>query len=122
MCTQQRRYSATWRWRFRDDLDPQLGQYPAASVIKVIAKKPVGEIDDETLILADHAEKAMSHIRESVQEFLAKLQAQKVAELARLLSEGTWTHDHPITYGTAKSFGLLVRSDIPPEVLDLLSH
>ena len=42
-------------------------------------------------------------------------------ELAQLLSEGRWTHDHPITYDTAKSFGLPVRADIPPEFLDLMS-
>jgi hypothetical protein len=30
-------------------------------------------------------------------------------QLARLLSEGTWTHDHPITFETAKGFGLPVR-------------
>lgn len=103
-------------------VDPQLGQYPAASILKVIAKKPVADIDAETLILADQAEKAMSQIRDSVQEFLAgKAADAKVAELARLLSEGNWTHDHPITYETAKNFGLPVRSDIPPELLDLLS-
>jgi hypothetical protein len=32
---------------------------------------------------------------------------------SRLLSEGTWTHDHPIPFETAKSFGLPVHSDIP---------
>jgi len=38
-----------------------------------------------------------------------------------LLSQGTWTHDHPITYETARSFGVPVRADIPPEFLDLMS-
>ena len=42
-------------------------------------------------------------------------------ERARLLSEGTWTHDHPITCQRAKSFGLPVRNAIPAEFLDLLS-
>jgi len=31
-----------------------------------------------------------------------------------LLLEGTWTHDHPITYETAKSFGLPVRTTSHP--------
>ena len=30
-------------------VDPQVGKYPAASVLKVIKRKPVAEIDDETL-------------------------------------------------------------------------
>ena len=74
------------------------------------------------LALADQAEKATSQARESVRELLAdKCPQGKAEELARLLSEGTWTHDHPITYETAKSFGLPVRSDIPAECLDLMS-
>src|SRR5438270_13192120 len=52
-------------------VDPQLGQYPAASIVKAVAKKPVAEVDDQTLILADQAEKALVQIRVSVQELLA---------------------------------------------------
>src|SRR6266545_2090523 len=37
------------------------------------------------------------------------------------MSEGTWTHDHPITYETAQSFGLPVRCDMPAEFLDLMN-
>src|ERR1700716_3981379 len=103
-------------------VDPQLGQYPAASILRAVAKKPVAEVDDQTLILADQAEKAMSQVRESVRELLAdKCTEQKAEELARLLSDGTWTHDHPITYERARSFGLPVRSDMPQEFLDLLA-
>jgi ClpP class serine protease len=103
-------------------VDPQLGQYPGASILKAVAKKPVAEVEDSTLILADQAEKAISQVRESARELLAgKLPDAKAEELARLLSEGTWTHDHPITYETAKTFGLPVRSDIPSEFLDLMS-
>src|SRR5256886_4081843 len=103
-------------------LDPQLGEYPAASILKAVAKKPVAEIDDKTLILADQAEKAMAQVRQSVQELLAtKSPDGKAEELARLLSEGTWTHDYPITYETAQSFGLPVRCDMPAEFLDLMN-
>src|SRR6266446_4285565 len=103
-------------------VDPQLGEYPAASILKAVAKKPVAEIDDKTLILADQAEKAMAQVRKSVQELLAtKTPDGKAEELARLLSEGTWTHDHPITYETAQSFGLPVRCDMPAEFLDLMN-
>jgi ClpP class serine protease len=103
-------------------VDPQLGQYPAASILKTVARKPVKDTDDNTLILADQAEKAMAQIHDSVRELLSdKLPGGKAEELARKLSEGTWTHDHPITVDTAKSFGLPVRSDIPAEFLDLMS-
>jgi ClpP class serine protease len=103
-------------------VDPQLGQRPAASILKAVARKPVAEVDDETLIQFDQAEKAVAQVRESVKELLAKkVDRAKAEELSRLLSEGTWTHDHPVTFETAKSFGLPVRSDIPSEVLDLMS-
>jgi len=102
-------------------VDPQLGEYPAASLLTVVAKKPVADIDDKTLILADQAEKAMTQVRESVQELLVPKLAGKAEELARLMSEGTWTHDHPITYEKAQGFGLPVRCDIPSEFLDLMN-
>lgn len=103
-------------------VDPQLGQHPAASILKTVTKKPVEEIKDETLILADQAEKAIVQVRESVRELLAtKHPAAKAEELSRLLSEGTWTHDYPITYEAAQSFGLPVRCDIPSEFLDLMN-
>jgi ClpP class serine protease len=103
-------------------LDPQLGRYPAASILIAVRKKPVEKIRDGTLILADQAEKAISQLHESVRELLiTKRPADKAEELAKLLSEGTWTHDHPITYETAKNLGLPVRSDIPAEFLDLMA-
>jgi ClpP class serine protease len=102
-------------------VDPQVGQYSAASVLKAVSRKPIERVNDETLILADQAEKAIPQVRDAVRELLAdKAPKDKADELARMLSEGTWTHDHPITYETAKSFGLPVRSDIPPEFLDLM--
>jgi ClpP class serine protease len=102
-------------------VDPQVGQYPGASILKAVDRKPIAEVDDQTLIMADQAEKAIAQLRVGIQELLAdKLSSEKVDELSRLFSEGTWTHDHPITFDLAKSFGLPVRSDIPDEFLDLM--
>jgi ClpP class serine protease len=103
-------------------VDPQIGKFPAVSILKAAAKKPVAEIDDETLILADQAEKAIGQLRESVKELLQNTPSNgKVDELARLLSEGTWTHDYPITYERAKALGLPVSSNIPDDILKLMS-
>ena len=103
-------------------VDPQLGQYPAASVLKVIARKPIKDIKDQTLIMADQAEKAIFQVRESVKELMdGKPTNGKVDELARLLSEGRWTHDFPITYERAKALGLPVNSNIPDDVLKLMA-
>src|SRR5205085_144092 len=34
-------------------IDPQIGQSPAASLIKVVEEKPIEKVDDQTLVLAD---------------------------------------------------------------------
>jgi len=102
-------------------VDPQLGQSPAASVLKVLAQKPMAEIDDQTLILADQAEKAIRQVRESVLELLGeRYPADRTVHLAGLLSEGTWTHDYPITYTKAQELGLAVSCVMPKEVLQLM--
>src|SRR4028118_492476 len=38
-------------------VDPQLGNFPAASILKVVQDKPIGDIDDQTLIMADLSRK-----------------------------------------------------------------
>src|SRR5258706_1842474 len=93
-------------------VDPQLGQYPAASILKAVSRKPVERVKDDTLILADQSEKAISQVGESVRELLSsKFQAEKPEELSKRLSQGTWTHAHPITFELAESFGLPLRSN-----------
>src|SRR6202165_4976102 len=103
-------------------VDPQLGQYPAASLLKAVSRKPVAEVDDQTLILADVAEKALVQLRESARELLTRSQtSEKAKELSELLATGTWTHDFPITLDVARRLGLKVSSDMPDEVLQLMS-
>jgi ClpP class serine protease len=103
-------------------VDPQVGEYPAASVVKAVSRKPIAEVDDKTLILADVGEKALAQLRESTRELLTRSQPpEKAQELADLLATGTWTHDFPITVDVAQKLGLKVRSDIPAEFLQLMS-
>src|SRR5438105_7080391 len=52
-------------------VDPQLGDYPAASILKAARQKPVAELEDKTLILADQAQKAITQMRHEVGELLA---------------------------------------------------
>ncbi len=103
-------------------VDPQIGQYPAASLLAVIEKKPLDEVDDQTLILADIARKAVQQLQEAIYELLAGRYAEEQArDLAQKLSQGHWTHDYPITYEKAKEIGLRVRCDIPKEFLHLMA-
>jgi ClpP class serine protease len=103
-------------------VDPQLGDRPAASLVKVLKTKDINKVDDETLILADVAEKALQQIRAEVHELLTdKLPADKVDALADKLSQGTWTHDHPISLAQAQTLGLPVRGDMPDDFYQLMA-
>jgi len=103
-------------------VDPQLGEYPAASLIKVIKKKDVNKVDDKTLIMADLGEKALEQIRSEVTELLGdKMPADKANSLADKLSQGTWTHDHPISLKEARELGLPAGGEMPDEVYQLMA-
>lgn len=101
-------------------VDPQLGQYPAASILSVVESKPVAQMDDQTLILADQARKARAQARASVRELVSdRLPEDHAAELADALTSGRWTHDYPITAQHAIQMGLPVSTDMPDEFMQL---
>ncbi len=103
-------------------VDPQLGQQPAASILKVLDQKPADKIDDQTLILADVAGKAIRQVRDSVKKLLhGRYPDDQVERLAEILSTGTWTHDYPVTADEAQELGLKVNTDMPVEIYQLMN-
>ncbi|ADI13481.1 SDH family Clp fold serine proteinase [Truepera radiovictrix] len=104
-------------------VDPQLGQYPAASLLKVLERKDPKDIDDQTLIFADVAQKALAQVYQTVVDLLRHKgwDTAKVERVARQLSQGTWTHDYPISVTEARELGLPIVTDMPYEVYDLIS-
>ncbi|KXB98457.1 MAG: hypothetical protein AA908_03490 [Chlorobi bacterium NICIL-2] len=103
-------------------IDPQLGEFPAPSLLRLRQIKDVNEIDDRTLILADIAEKALEQMRQAVTELLAKNYSPDVAHhVAEQLTIGRWTHDFPITPAMAQEMGLNVSTEIPEAFLQLMS-
>jgi len=102
-------------------VDPQLGEFPAVSILKMIKQKPIQEIEDRTLILADVAEKAIVQMRKFVTDLLAhRLDREPAEKLAATLTGGQWTHDYPITFEEAKSLGMPVSTALPEEVYQLM--
>ena len=104
-------------------VDPQVGGYPAASILKAVSSKDANEVDDKTLILADMATKATSQVRDLLAEILQdKMDAEKARDLAVKLSEGKWTHDYPITCEELSRMGLPVCAELPLEIYELMDY
>ncbi len=103
-------------------VDPQMGQFPAASIIQVLNKKPVEKVDDNSIIMADMASKALNQMKENVIELIEdRVGKERAEEMAEIMSQGTWTHDHPITWNHAKELGLPVHTNMPKEVYELMN-
>ncbi|HQO82630.1 MAG TPA: ATP-dependent Clp protease proteolytic subunit [Synergistales bacterium] len=102
-------------------VDPQIGQYPAVSILKTVEEKPVAEIDDETLIMADISRKAIEQTCKFVVNLLVDNVPREEAErLAGILTEGRWTHDYPISSEEAAELGLFISTDIPEEICQVM--
>ncbi len=102
-------------------VDPQLGDLPAAAIVRVAKLKPIGNLDDRTLLLADVAEKALRHMKQVVTMLLTpRLGAQKAESLAEELAGGHYTHDDPITFVEAEQLGLPVKAGLPDEAYALM--
>jgi ClpP class serine protease len=103
-------------------VDPQLGELPAASIVRVVGRKPVERVEDRTLIMADVAEKAVRHMKEVVRALVSRrLDTQKADALAEELAGGHYTHDDPITLPEARQIGLPVEEGIPGEAYELMA-
>ncbi len=107
-------------------VDPQLGNYPAASIIKVVEDKPIGEVDDQTLIMADLSRKAMNQVQRFVRTLLQdcipkqKVKPENIESIIQVLTTGQVTHDYPITVEEATEMGLPVTAGLPRLVYDLM--
>jgi ClpP class serine protease len=99
---------------------PQSGYFPAVSIVKAL-EQPNPNRDDQTIILGDVAKKAIQQVYHSVYSLLLKHQKpEKAQELAKMLSEGRWTHDYPIDFEQAHGMGLPVSDQMPMEVYQLM--
>ena len=105
-------------------VDPQLGPFAAASILEVVAQKPVAQLSDQTLIMADLARKALAQVRGAVIAILTVggMDRAQAEGLADALATGTVTHDYPITFERAKALGLPVSDEFPKEVHELMGE
>ena len=102
-------------------IDPQIAGLPAASIVKARDAKPVADVFDLTLVLADMSEKALVQVKQGAAELLMRRMDQASAEaLAAKLAGGHWTHDYALTAKEAAALGLPVKVDMPLEVMQLM--
>ena len=102
-------------------VDPQLGEYPAVSILKTVKQKEANKIDDRTLILADIAGKAMRQVLDFITELLKdRIPDEKKRQIAVILSSGSWTHDYPITCEQFQQLGISVSCMLPNEIHRLM--
>jgi ClpP class serine protease len=101
-------------------VDPQLGEYAAASLVEV-ANRP-GEHEDKTLIMADLGRKAIAQVESFSTRILERhLPPDRARETARLMSTGIWTHDHPLQATELELLGLPIKIGLPPLERELMT-
>ncbi|ERT07390.1 clp protease family protein [Lyngbya aestuarii BL J] len=107
-------------------IDPQLGNFPAASILKVLEDKPISEIDDQTLIMADISRKAIRQVQDFVRTLLEdnipqqKIDPSRIDGVIHTLTTGRITHDCPIMAEEAAELGLPVTPGLPKSIYDLM--
>ena len=107
-------------------VDPQLGNMAAASIIKVIEQKPISEVDDQTIIMADLSRKAIDQVQRFVRTLLKdaipqpKIAPENIEKIVEALTTGRVTHDYPITVEEATELGLPITVGLPTSIYNLM--
>ena len=102
-------------------VDPQIGQWPAASILVAAERKPIERVDDETLMMGDIARKAQVQVKEFVKNVLLDdFPEERAEKIATDLTSGQWTHDFPLTYEALADIGLPVSKELPEEAFHLM--
>jgi len=103
-------------------LDPQLGEYPAPSILRAVEQKDPNEVEDRTLILADVARKATQQVRDCILHILeGRMDQERAVQIAETLTSGRWTHDYPLTFEEIRTMGLPASTQMPEEVYQFIN-
>ncbi len=77
-------------------LDPQVGNHPAPSLVKLMASKPAEAIGDEIWVMADIAAKALHRTQLFVRYLLSNRMGEEAGHrLAEFLTGANLTHASP---------------------------
>jgi chorismate mutase len=97
--------------------------YAASSILKVVERKKIDELDDRTLYLAEESRKAVAQITDIVRKLVGDIHSpEKTEEIVEELVSGKYTHDFPVTAEEAcELLGECVNRELPKEVYSLMS-
>lgn len=107
-------------------VDPQLGNMAAASILKVVEDKPIEKIDDQTVMMADLARKAIAQVQRFVRTLLQdnvpqpKIAPENIDKIIDALTTGKITHDCPISVEEASELGLPISVGLPKSIYKLM--
>lgn len=103
-------------------VDPQLNGMPASAYARVLREKERNATQDDTIMMADMAEKATNQVRQIAYTLLRdKLGEERAGAIATMLTEGRWTHDYPIHVEELQEMGFSISTNLPAEVWELLT-
>jgi len=103
-------------------VDPQIAGWPSGSLIRILGRKQIEAIQDQTIILSDVARMAVENMKGFVRWLLReKMPASQAEAVAEFLTGGYLTHDSPITLAVGRQLGLAAVEGVPAKVYDLFS-
>lgn len=105
-------------------VDPQIptpdGMYPAGSLATLVKTKPIQNVTDRMIILADAGNLEIENAKAFVMWLLeGKMDTDQAERVADFLARGYMSHATPITLDVARALGLNVVEGIPDRVYEL---
>lgn len=103
-------------------VDPQIAGFPSGSLIRIVSRKSLEMIQDQTIILSDIAKMAVENMKGFVKWLLRdRMEEDRAEQVAEFLTGGYLAHDTPITLQVAKELGLNVVEGVPSKVYELFT-
>lgn len=108
------------RYSILAPLEPVLDDMPANSIMGILKRKPIEQISDRTILLAESARMDLENAREFVRWLLSdKMTQDQVDQVANFLVGGYMASSTPITLDVARAIGLNVVEGVPEKVHQL---
>jgi ClpP class serine protease len=102
-------------------LDPQVAGMASGALMELLEKKPIENISDEMIILADLAKKSIQEVKIFIAWFLEgkKMDEEQRKMVADFLTGGYMAHTRPLSVETLMELQLPVKIGVPELVFTL---